>query len=149
MENGPPLPNLLFSNMNIQDAYTNWSITYDSDRNLTRDLDHVVTKETLANRRYHAVLEVGCGTGKNTRLLDHLGERVCALDFSVGMLEQAKRKIQSDRVLFAVADLTKTWPCKTESIDLIVCNLVLEHVRDLSVIFSEAYRALVAGVFFY
>ena len=131
--------------MNIQDAYTDWSITYDSDRNLTRDLDQVVTKETLANRRYHTVLEVGCGTGKNTLLLAQLGERVCALDLSVGMLEQAKRKIQSDRVLFAVADLTKAWPCKTESVDLIVCNLVLEHVRDLSVIFSEAHRALVAG----
>lgn len=108
--------------MDIQDAYTDWSITYDSDRNLTRDLDQVVTKETLANRRYYNVLEVGCGTGKNTHLLAQFGKRVCALDLSMGMLEQAKRKIQSDRVLFAVADLTKAWPCKTESVDLIVCK---------------------------
>jgi len=135
--------------VNIQDAYTDWSITYDSDRNLTRDLDQVVTKETLANRRYHNVLEVGCGTGKNTHLLAQLGKRVCALDLSMGMLEQAKRKIQSDGVLFAVADLTKAWPCKTESVDLIVCNLVLEHVRDLSDIFSEAHRSLVAGGHFF
>ncbi len=129
----------------IRDAYTDWSVTYDSDRNLTRDLDQTVTKETLANRRYHRVLEVGCGTGKNTLLLAQLGERVCALDLSVGMLKQAQRKIQSDHVAFAVADLTIAWPCKTESVDLIVCNLVLEHVRDLSVIFSEARRALVKG----
>lgn len=131
--------------MNIQDAYTDWSITYDSDRNLTRDLDQVVAKETLNRRRFHTVLEVGCGTGKNTLLLAQLGERVCALDLSVGMLEQAKGKIKSERVLFAVADLTEDWPCKTESVDLIVCNLVLEHVRDLSLIFSEAHRSLVAG----
>ncbi|MBA3357574.1 MAG: class I SAM-dependent methyltransferase [Pyrinomonadaceae bacterium] len=131
--------------MNIQDAYTDWSITYDSDRNLTRDLDQLVTKETLNRRRYHTVLEVGCGTGKNTLLLAQLGQRVCALDLSVGMLEQAKGKIKSERVLFAVADLTKDWPCKTESVDLIVCNLVLEHVRDLSLIFSEAHRSLAAG----
>ena len=131
--------------MNIQDAYTDWSITYDSDRNLTRDLDQLVTKETLNRRRYHTVLEVGCGTGKNTLLLAQLGQRVCALDLSVGMLEQAKGKIKSERVLFAVADLTEDWPCKTESVDLIVCNLVLEHVRDLSLIFSEAHRSLVAG----
>jgi len=131
--------------VNIQDAYTDWSITYDSDRNLTRDLDQLVTKETLNRRRYHTVLEVGCGTGKNTLLLAQLGQRVCALDLSVGMLEQAKGKIKSERVLFAVADLTEDWPCKTESVDLIVCNLVLEHVRDLSLIFSEAHRSLVAG----
>lgn len=131
--------------MNIQDAYTNWAITYDSDRNLTRDLDQKVTKETLANRQYHTVLEVGCGTGKNTVLLAQLAKRVCALDLTVGMLEQARQKVPSDRVLFAVADLTKAWPCKSEYVDLIVCNLVLEHVSDLSIIFSEAHRALVKG----
>ena len=54
--------------MNIQDAYNDWAITYDFDRNLTRDLDQTVTKGTLANRRYHTILEVGCGTGKNTLL---------------------------------------------------------------------------------
>lgn len=131
--------------MNIQDSYTDWSTTYDTDRNLTRDLDQVVTKETLANRRYHTVLEVGCGTGKNTHLLAQLGERVFALDLSVGMIEQARVKIRSNQVLFAVAYLTKVWPCKTASVDLIACNLVLEHVRDLSAIFSEAHRTLVAG----
>jgi ubiquinone/menaquinone biosynthesis C-methylase UbiE len=131
--------------VNIQDAYTDWSISYDSDRNLTRDLDQVVTKETLAKRRYQTILEVGCGTGKNTLLLGQLSERVCALDLSVGMLEQAKRKVRFDNVLFAVADLTKTWPCKAESVDLIVCNLVLEHIRDLTEIFSEAHRTLAPG----
>jgi malonyl-CoA O-methyltransferase len=131
--------------MNIQDAYTDWSVTYDSDRNLTRDLDQIVTRDTLANRHYHNILEFGCGTGKNTLLLAQLGKRVCALDLSVAMLEKAKRKIQSNHVLFAVADLTKAWPCKTESVDLLVCNLVLEHIRDLSLIFSEAQRALVTG----
>ena len=131
--------------MTIQDAYTNWSATYDSDRNLTRDLDQQVTKDTLGNRHYKTILEVGCGTGKNTLLLDQIGERVCGLDLSEAMLEQATRKVHSNRVLFARADLTTAWPCRIESVDLIVCNLVLEHVRDLSVIFSEAYRSLVAG----
>ncbi len=131
--------------VNIQDAYTDWSATYDSDRNLTRDLDQVVTKETLAKRRYHTILEVGCGTGKNTLLLAQLAERVCALDLSAGMLESAKRKVRSNHVLFAVADLTKAWPSKSASVDLITCNLVLEHVSDLSVIFSEAHRSLVTG----
>ncbi|HKP35217.1 MAG TPA: methyltransferase domain-containing protein, partial [Pyrinomonadaceae bacterium] len=31
------------------------------------------------------------------------------------------------------------------SFDLIVCNLVLEHIRDLSFIFSEASRVLMKG----
>lgn len=131
--------------MTIQRAYTDWSNTYDSDRNLTRDLDLIVTRQILSGRQYQTILELGCGTGKNTGLLVQLGEQVYALDFSIGMLEQAKRKIQSGRVGFAVADLIKPWPCRDESVDLIVCNLVLEHVSDLSVIFAEAQRVLVPG----
>ena len=131
--------------MDIQDAYTSWSTSYDLDRNLTRDLDRAVTTDTFTSLRYHTILEVGCGTGKNTTLLAQIGGRVCALDFSAGMLKHAKGKVQNDHVVFAVADLTKPWPCKTESVDLIVCNLVLEHIQDLSIIFSEAYRTLAPG----
>lgn len=131
--------------MNIKDAYTTWSTTYDTDRNLTRDLDHVVTKNTLASFRCKTILEIGCGTGKNTSFYSEIAERVWALDFSAGMLEQARRKVASNRVLFAVADIVAPWPCRARSVDLAVCNLVLEHIEDLSPIFAEASLALVDG----
>jgi ubiquinone/menaquinone biosynthesis C-methylase UbiE len=135
--------------MRIHDAYNVWSNTYDLDRNLTRDLDQMVTKLTLANLHFHTILEIGCGTGKNTSLLAQISERVWALDLSVGMLQQAKTKLDPNHVLFAVADVTKPWPCKAESIELIVCNLVLEHIQELSVIFAEAHRALLPGGHFF
>jgi malonyl-CoA O-methyltransferase len=131
--------------MNIQQSYTEWSTTYDQDRNLTRDLDQAVTREALANLRCQSVLEIGCGTGKNTPLLSQIGKQVLALDFSAGMLEQARRKLALDNVIFAVADITSSWPCSDQSIDLISCNLVLEHVSDLSFIFAEGLRVLRAG----
>jgi malonyl-CoA O-methyltransferase len=128
--------------MNIQQSYTEWSTTYDQDRNLTRDLDEIVTRRTLADFRCRAVLEIGCGTGKNTALLSQVGQQVLALDFSQGMLAQASRKLAVDNVTFAVADITQTWPCPDQSIDLISCNLVLEHVSDLSTVFAQAGRVL-------
>ena len=131
--------------VNTSDAYSRWSSTYDADRNLTRDLDQLVTRQILAGPSYHTVLEIGCGTGKNTLLLADIGRLVCALDLSVGMLSQARIKIDSTRVLFAVADLTKPWPCKTNSFELVLCNLVLEHIADLNSIFSEASRVLLPG----
>ncbi|MDX6383057.1 MAG: hypothetical protein QOK48_630 [Blastocatellia bacterium] len=131
--------------MNIQQSYTEWSTTYDQDRNLTRDLDQAVTREALANLRCQSVLEIGCGTGKNTTLLSQIGKQVLALDFSAGMLEQARRKLALDNVNFAVADITASWPCSDQSIDLISCNLVLEHVSDLSFIFAEGARVLRVG----
>lgn len=135
--------------MKIQDAYTHWSDTYDLDRNLTRDLDQMVTKEHFAHLRFHTVLEIGCGTGKNTALFAQISERVLAFDLSAGMLQQAKAKIGVDHVFFTVADLTKTWPCKAESTELIVCNLVLEHIQNLAPVFAEAHRVLYSlGNFF-
>lgn len=131
--------------MKIQDAYTRWSDTYDSDRNLTRDLDHRATQHALTGLRCQNIMELGCGTGKNTFFLTQIGRKIIAIDFSPGMLRQAKAKIKSDHVFFVVADLTCTWPCKTESFELIVCNLVLEHIEDLDAVFAQVSRALKAG----
>jgi malonyl-CoA O-methyltransferase len=131
--------------MNIQDAYTRWSDTYDSDRNLTRDLDHRATQDALTGLRFQNIMELGCGTGKNTAFLTELGGQILALDFSPGMLRQAKSKIRSDRVFFVVADLTKPWPSRVEAFELIVCNLVLEHIEDLDAVFAEVSRALKKG----
>jgi malonyl-CoA O-methyltransferase len=61
------------------------------------------------------------------------------------MLKKAKAKLDSDNLIFSAADITRLWPCADGSIDLVVCNLVLEHIADLSFIFSEAVRCLVDG----
>jgi ubiquinone/menaquinone biosynthesis C-methylase UbiE len=129
--------------MSIQNVYTDWSETYDLDRNLTRDLDAIVTREALANLHCNAVLEIGCGTGKNTALLAQIGQRVRAIDFSAGMVGRARAKLLLENVDFELADITQPWPGADHSVDLVVCNLVLEHIRDLSFIFSEAARVLV------
>ncbi|HSL44736.1 MAG TPA: class I SAM-dependent methyltransferase [Anaerolineales bacterium] len=131
--------------MSIQNAYNDWSASYDTDENLTRDLDQQVMQETLAGQQFDSILEIGCGTGKNTVFLAQIGAEVHALDFSQGMIERAKEKVKAGHVKFSIADLTQTWPCDDEAYDLLVCNLVLEHIRDLSFIFSEASRVLKEG----
>lgn len=131
--------------MSVRDAYTSWSTTYDTDTNPTRDLDQQATRVTLGQLRVDRVLELGCGTGKNTALLAGVGAQVQALDFSAGMLERARVKIQAPNVTFTVADLTRAWPCADQSADLVVGNLVLEHIADLGFIFAEARRCLAPG----
>jgi malonyl-CoA O-methyltransferase len=135
--------------MSVRKAYSEWATTYDQDRNLTRDLDERVMRESLGQRRYTSILELGCGTGKNTRLLIQRADRVVALDFSEGMITRARAKLRADSVLFAVANLTQTWPCADQSIDLVVCNLVLEHINDLGFIFAQAQRILTPGGHFF
>ena len=135
--------------MNIQKAYDNWSATYDSDQNRTRDLDRVATEKTLANLRFKSILEIGCGTGKNTHLLSEIGKNVHAIDFSEGMISLAKENLKDSNVTFSLADITHPWHCNNVSADLVVCNLVLEHIEDLQFIFSEAFRILVPGGHFF
>ncbi|HEY7907415.1 MAG TPA: class I SAM-dependent methyltransferase, partial [Thermomicrobiales bacterium] len=129
----------------IQTAYSEWAATYDTDHNQTRDLDQVVTQTVLSGRHYRTILEIGCGTGKNTQLLARIGDRVHAIDFSAGMLAQARAKGFDTHVTFSVADLTRPWPSADHSVDLIACNLVLEHIADLPFIFAEAVRTLAAS----
>jgi ubiquinone/menaquinone biosynthesis C-methylase UbiE len=131
--------------MSIQDSYNEWSEIYDTNENLTRDLDEKVTRETLANLRFKSILEIGCGTGKNTVVLAQLGEKVHALDFSQGMIEKAQEKVKAGNVRFEIADLTQTWNYENAAYDLVICNLVLEHIQNLSHIFSEAARVLETG----
>ncbi len=135
--------------MNIQEAYDNWSVTYDTDLNLTRDLDQTNTAQVLGNLRFNAILEIGCGTGKNTRFLSQIGGNIFALDFSKGMINKAKEKVGSTNVNYCVTDLRSVWPCKAGSFELVTCNLVLEHIEDLSPVFSEAFRVLKNGGHFY
>ena len=131
--------------MGIQDAYNEWSGIYDTNINLTRDLDSKITRDLLANQQFTHILELGCGTGKNTQFFVQIGRNVHALDFSQGMIEKAKEKVRADNVRFSMADLTKQWPCENNTYDLISCNLVLEHIPDLAHIFSEAARVLRFG----
>ncbi len=135
--------------MDVKQGYNTWSATYDAVENLTRDLDEVVTQKTLGKLRFKSILEIGCGTGKNTAFLAHIGERVQAIDFSERMVEKAKEKVRANNVTFSMADLTQRWGCDDGAVDLVVCNLVLEHIEDLHLIFAEAARVLVKqGHFF-
>ena len=135
--------------MKIPEAYNHWSSTYDEDKNLTRDLDQVITKQSLSNLRCKSILEIGCGTGKNTSLLANIGQHVHAFDISMGMITKAKEVLSRGEVSFSIADITSPWPYQDECTDLLVCNLVLEHIENLNFVFSEASRSLVeAGHFF-
>ena len=110
--------------MNVHDAYEDWSRTYDSDRNTTRDLDRIVLERVLGKFHFESIIEVGCGTGKNTELLSRLGGNVMAMDFSPGMLEKAKAKsAHLTNISFSIADITQPWPCPKRSANLVTCNL--------------------------
>lgn len=127
--------------MNNQTAYNEWSATYDSVENKTRDLEAKALREMISTENLD-VLEIGCGTGKNTKFLLSSAKTVIGADFSVEMLEIAKAKITAENVEFRQMDLRENWDFADESFDLITCSLALEHIENLRFVFAEAARVL-------
>ena len=135
--------------MSIEKAYNIWASQYDTNENRTRDLDKKSTIETLSKYKFENVLELGCGTGKNTKWLLERAKRIIGLDFSQEMLNKAKEKISDERVVFKRADLTEKWEIQNNFADLITCSLTLEHIKNLNHIFNQANLKLKkSGLFF-
>ncbi|MFN2458744.1 MAG: class I SAM-dependent methyltransferase [Chitinophagaceae bacterium] len=133
--------------MNTQEAYNNWAKTYDTVENRTRDLEEIAAKKVLENISFSKVLEIGCGTGKNTLWLADKASNLVAVDFSEEMLQAAKSKIKNENVNFQQADITMPW--SFEKKDLITCSLILEHIENIDFIFKEASNTLIADGYFY
>jgi len=129
----------------IIDKYNAWAYQYDNNINPTRDLDKTVTKESLSNIDFFKVLELGCGSGKNTEWLISKADKLVGLDFSKNMLDVARKKIISQKVTFINADLNEKWPVNNNSFDLATINLTLEHIEILDHIFNSLFMKLSKG----
>ncbi len=80
----------------IQLAYDEWAEIYDTNNNPTRDMNYKAIREEsfpLADKR---VLEIGCGTGLNTKYLSRHAGHVTGMDIS-------KRKNGNWFLLFAIS----------------------------------------------
>jgi malonyl-CoA O-methyltransferase len=82
---------------------------------------------------------------------------VLARDYSAGLLARARERIaragradgpggrEAPSVRFERHDVRERWPAPDASIDVVVGNLVLEHVDDLGPVYAEAARVLRPG----
>tara|TARA_Y100000591_G_scaffold271001_1_gene246020 strand:- start:190 stop:819 length:630 start_codon:yes stop_codon:yes gene_type:complete len=129
----------------IKDNYDSWAHQYDVNINPTRDLDKIVTIEFLSKIYFSNVLELGCGTGKNTEWLITKADRLIGLDFSKNMLDLAMEKVKSDKVTFIETNLNQEWPVDDNSFDLAIINLTLEHIEKLDHIFQSLIKKLNAS----
>lgn len=135
--------------MNNQEAYNAWSKSYDSVKNNTRDVEAKALRETLSAESFDNVLEIGCGTGKNTTWLLTKAKNVVGADFSNEMLAKAKSKINADNVEFVQTDVRETWNFADQSFDLITCGLILEHIENIDFVFNQANAKLKTDGLFY
>ncbi|MGL6108429.1 class I SAM-dependent methyltransferase [Romboutsia sp.] len=98
------------------------------------------------------ILELGCGTGD--MWLEHIdvienGSKLVLTDFSQGMLESAREKLEKhENIAFEVVDIQNI-PFDDESFDIVIANMMLYHVPDLNRGLLEVRRVLKPGGKFY
>ncbi|EXJ80097.1 hypothetical protein A1O3_08383 [Capronia epimyces CBS 606.96] len=127
-------------------AYDLWAAIYDTDGNFLQALDTIEMRalvprmltllETSQLPRPWKLVDLGCGTGRNTAaLLDIEGASVVGLDASPGMLQVARHRLEklsgeSGQLKLEVFDMLHQPdpPDSARGADAVVSTLVLEHI---------------------
>jgi 2-polyprenyl-3-methyl-5-hydroxy-6-metoxy-1,4-benzoquinol methylase len=148
------------------EAYDQWASVYDSDSNPLQALDdeevislvpQVLSLATPPKDRPLRILDLGCGTGRNTlKLLSIAGADIHGADLSPKMLDLAKQRCtqtwdslpkdqRASSLTFHVHDvLSPNTDLYKLQFDIIISTLVVEHL-PLSNFFTEVNRLLVPG----
>jgi 2-polyprenyl-3-methyl-5-hydroxy-6-metoxy-1,4-benzoquinol methylase len=125
----------------IQGGYDRWATVYDHEANPLQALEEPLMREAIGTVHGLNVLDLGCGTGRHSLWLAANGATVTAVDFSEGMLAEARRKSGAEKIRYVVHDLHERLPFNTE-FDLVVSGLMLEHLHELGGFFGEVQRVL-------
>ncbi|KAJ2932133.1 hypothetical protein H1R20_g4956, partial [Candolleomyces eurysporus] len=162
------------------DLYDGWASTYDTDGNILPMVDDLVFNERIVPLLLSSsasgpkrVLEIGCGTGRNTVKIKQnlpLGSTIYAIDVSEGMMAEAQKKIHemgygasssstpsSGFTICVITDVQ--WALidvqtqrleltaligENDPVDIVISTLVLEHV-GLDTFFSAVTAHLKVG----
>jgi ubiquinone/menaquinone biosynthesis C-methylase UbiE len=91
------------------------------------------------------VIDLGCGTGRFSELLAaHFGVQVIGIDPSLKMLNQARRKLTSDNVVYCQG-LAEALPFRDGCADLVFMSMVYHHFADPPAVAKECHRVLRQG----
>jgi ubiquinone/menaquinone biosynthesis C-methylase UbiE len=121
-------------------GYDRWAEIYESDGNPLMVLEEPEVVRQLGPTSGLEILDLGCGTGRHALRLAGEGARVTGVDFSEGMLGKARAKPGAGAITFVRHDLATPLPFADASFDRVLSSLVLEHIADLDLLFSEIRR---------
>ncbi|KAI0478060.1 putative methyltransferase [Xylaria cf. heliscus] len=149
------------------EAYDRWAKVYDSDGNFLQALDDLELQilfprfvASVKSLKPWRVLDLGCGTGRNTALLAGIPKsEIIALDSSKGMLEVARNRLYitscrleveegQPNLRFDIFDmLASSLPPASvapHTVDAIISTLVVEHI-PLPIFFAHVTQLLRPG----
>ena len=100
------------------------------------EVDSIFAK--FADCRFEQALELGCGSGQNSRFLAAYCEHLTATEFDAGKLTEEN----GDGVTFMVADAQDLSAFATNSMDLVFSSNLIEHLPDVGRCLEECRRVV-------
>lgn len=126
------------ANVEIHDFYSknhDFSVSYIRRRNCANYYFEMLLEAIkrhglqIANSR---ILEIGCGTGTFTRkILENKASELTLVDISPGMIDQAKRKLKNEKIVYLVSSLEELKTKTDGKFDIIFSTSFLHHLYDL------------------
>ena len=96
--------------------------------------------ETLGDLKGRRVLDLGCGDGWLSSLLDKAGAHVIGIDGSARLLELARERYP--QLTYVQWDLAQGLPEDLAQVDCVVSTMVLMDIPDLTLLVRDLRRAL-------
>ncbi len=138
-----------FDKRQLRRSFERAAATYDAHAVLQFEIaDRMLSRLDMIKVSPKLMLDVGCGTGYCTRLLNKRYRRstVIGIDIAPGMLARARHSARPGwgrRQVFACGD-AEALPLASQSVELVVSNLALQWCDPASV-FTEFARVLKPG----
>lgn len=126
-------------------AYENFTNGENSYSNL---IEWPCIKNMLPNLDNSSILDMGCGTGRFTFLLEkYTKNKVCGIDISANMLEIAKTKANNNNsnVKFIKGDIQHLSTYTNEKFDFAFSSTTFHYVENLEKMFSQINKLLNKG----
>jgi 2-polyprenyl-3-methyl-5-hydroxy-6-metoxy-1,4-benzoquinol methylase len=127
--------------------YDAWAPSFDDQQGALTLLEQPCVLGILRRIRGDRALDLGCGTGRYLPMLLSRFGSVEAIDFSGGMLQQARLKFAdtpSSRLQYRRADIERI-RLTSSRYDAILCAMVLGGIADKARLFRQCARALRPG----
>lgn len=133
----------------VREGYDAWAPHYDDYDNALIALEQAIVTALIAeggSLEGARVLDVGCGTGRHALGMARAGAHVTGIDFSAGMLEVLRAKLDDrDSLELIEGDIREGLPLPDAGFDLALCCLVLEHIQTLPQAMLELRRVCRPG----
>lgn len=132
----------------FSDNYDKLAFNQSKGLNYLSKIETDFIKKNLPNGKNKKALDIGIGTGRNSRILLNKGYLVKGIDISGKMIKAAKKKLKNKKISFFIVDANKKLPFQDSSFNAIICMRVLKYIPNWQLTIKEILRILKPGGFF-